>query len=96
MVRHDVCVDDARQPGSDPLDVSLHGSALPGGFEDDLGLGRRFRTVTGASRVAVELRQLMLRAAMRRDERPRRRISRFVAFIGQRVMKTVVEHAVIA
>ena len=68
MVRHDVCVDDARQPGSDPLDVSLHGSALPGGFEDDLGLGRRFRTVTGASRVAVELRELMLRPAMRGNE----------------------------
>ena len=69
VVRHDVRVDDARQPGSDPLDVSLHGSALPGGFEDDLGLGRRFRTVTGASRVAVELRELMVFTPLRRRRR---------------------------
>ena len=94
VLSHDVRVDDARQPGSDPLDVSLHGSALPGTFEYYLGLSRRFRTVAGASRVAVELRQLMLRAAMRRDERPRRGISRLVALVGQRVMKSVVERTV--
>ena len=74
MVRHDVRVDDARQTGRDSFNVSLHGSALPGTFENSLGLSRRFRTVAGASRVAVELRQLMLRAAMRGDERPRRMI----------------------
>ena len=49
VLRHDICVDDARQPGSDPFDVSLYGSALPGTFENYLGLSRRFRTVAGAS-----------------------------------------------
>ena len=96
MVRHDVCVDDARQPGSDPLDVSLHGSALPGTFEYYLGLSRRFRTVAGASRVAVEFRELMLRPAMSGNESSRRRISRLVAFVGQGVMQTIVKRAVIA
>ena len=94
MLSHDVRVDDAREAGSDPLDVSLHGSALPGTFKYYLGLSRRFRTVAGAPRVAVELRELMLCPAMSGDEGPRRGISRLVAFIGQRVMQTVVKRAV--
>ena len=49
MLSHDVRVDDAREAGSDPFDISLHGSALPGTFEYYLGLSRRFRTVAGAS-----------------------------------------------
>ena len=65
MVRHDVRVDDAREAGSDPFDISLHGSALPGTFENYLGLSRRFRTVAGASRVAVELRELSLPTSCR-------------------------------
>ena len=68
MVRHDVRVDDAREAGSDPFDISLHGSALPGTFEYYLGLSRRFRTVAGVPRVAVEFRELMLRPAMRGNE----------------------------
>ena len=74
MRGHDICVYDAREAGRDSFDVSLHGSALPGGLQDDLGLGRILRRVAGAPRMAIELRQLMLRAAMRRDERPRRMI----------------------
>ena len=54
MLSHDVRVDDAREAGSDPFDISLHGSALPGTFENYLGLSRRFRTVAGVPRVAVD------------------------------------------
>ena len=74
MLRHDICVYDAREAGRDSFDISLHGSTLPSGLQDDLGLGRILRRVAGAPRMAIELRQLMLRAAMRRDERPRRMI----------------------
>ena len=96
MVRHDISVYDACEAGRYSFDIPLDRSALPGTFENYLGLSRRFRTVAGASRVAVELRELMLRPAMRGNESSRRGISRLVAFIGQRVMKTVVERAVIA
>ena len=70
MLRHDICVYDAREAGRDSFDISLHGSTLPSGLQDDLGLGRILRRVAGAPRMAIELRQLMLRAAMRRDECP--------------------------
>ena len=92
MVRHDVSVDDSRQPGSDSFDVSLHGSALPGTFEDYLGFGRRFRTVAGVPRVAVEFRELMLRPAMSGNESSRRRKGYFKkcdnSFERPRMLKT--------
>ena len=74
MLRHDICIYDAREAGRDSFDISLHGSTLPSGLQDDLGLGRILRRVASAPGVAVKLRQLMLRAAMRGDERPRRMI----------------------
>ena len=71
-MRHDVRIYNPSQLWCDTLDVFFDGRALFGGLVYNLSFCSGLGLVAGLSSVAVELGELVLRAAMRGNEAARR------------------------
>ena len=78
----DVRLDEIDEVRRHALDASFGRRALPRRLEDDDGLRVRLRRVARLALPTEELRDLVLRVAVRRDERARRVVRRLVACAG--------------
>ena len=82
MVRHHICINNPSEPRRDTLDVFFDGRALFGGLVYNLSFCSGLGLVAGLSSVAVELGELVLRAAMRGNEAARRVVPALNSFPG--------------